>query len=382
VFLDGTIENGIITIQFAGSIVYRKEAGSGKNNTKGNPQPDTFTITFDSNGGSDVQAITKKAGESITAPSAPTRTGYTFSGWYTDNGTFENEYTFGTMPAQNLTLFAKWTEASARPAYTRMNATGEPDESGDYILFGEYPQTIKAADVTITATTDSRGYYLGSDGNYYARFTANTYNPSFKFTNGETIVNGEGYYFKVEPLKWRILEESGGKAFLLSESIITGARFDASSNNYKESEIRAWLNCDFINIAFTEGQTDIIQTVTVDNSVNSTGYNPNVNACEDTEDKVFVLSYRNVVNTQYGFNSKQTIQDSQRRRPVTDFARATGALINEYGIGWWWLRSPDYDNDDYARIVDQTGQADLLKKVSDTRPGLVPALWIQLSDEN
>ena len=77
-FLDGTIENGIITIQFAGSIVYRKEAGSGKNNTKGNPQPDTFTITFDSNGGSEVEAITKKAGESITAPTAPTRTGYTF----------------------------------------------------------------------------------------------------------------------------------------------------------------------------------------------------------------------------------------------------------------------------------------------------------------
>ena len=39
---------------------------------------------------------------------------------------------------------------------------------GDYIYFGEYPQTIKASDVVITSTQDERGYYLGSDGAAFA----------------------------------------------------------------------------------------------------------------------------------------------------------------------------------------------------------------------
>ena len=66
------------------------------------------TITFNSNGGGDVSAIAKEAGESITAPTAPTRTGYTFDGWYTDNNTFQNEYEFTTMPEESFTLYAKW----------------------------------------------------------------------------------------------------------------------------------------------------------------------------------------------------------------------------------------------------------------------------------
>ena len=46
---------------------------------------------------------------------------------------------------------------------------------GDYIYLGEFPQTLKADDVTITDTIDARGYYLGSDGNYYAAVTADPY---------------------------------------------------------------------------------------------------------------------------------------------------------------------------------------------------------------
>ncbi len=67
-----------------------------------------YTITFNSNGGSSVASITAEAGEGITAPTAPTKTGYTFGGWYTDNGTFENAFEFDVMPAESLILYAKW----------------------------------------------------------------------------------------------------------------------------------------------------------------------------------------------------------------------------------------------------------------------------------
>ena len=68
----------------------------------------TFTISFESNGGSLVNSITKEAGENISAPTAPTRTGYTFGGWFVDNVTFKNEFTFNVMPAEDMELYAKW----------------------------------------------------------------------------------------------------------------------------------------------------------------------------------------------------------------------------------------------------------------------------------
>ncbi|HRR89959.1 MAG TPA: InlB B-repeat-containing protein, partial [Eubacteriales bacterium] len=68
-----------------------------------------YTITFDSNEGSAVAPITEYAGTAITAPAAPTRENYTFGGWFTDDGTFQNAYDFTVMPEGNITLYAKWT---------------------------------------------------------------------------------------------------------------------------------------------------------------------------------------------------------------------------------------------------------------------------------
>jgi len=72
-----------------------------------------YTITFESNGGSSVTAIEAKAGEKIEEPSIPTKDGFLFDGWYesADNGATiaEKPFVFAYMPAQSLTLYAKWT---------------------------------------------------------------------------------------------------------------------------------------------------------------------------------------------------------------------------------------------------------------------------------
>ena len=71
-----------------------------------------YTITFDSQGGSSVTEIIKKAGDSVTAPADPERTGFVFLGWYTDKdkSVFEGAtpYVFDKMPENNVTLYAKW----------------------------------------------------------------------------------------------------------------------------------------------------------------------------------------------------------------------------------------------------------------------------------
>ena len=61
-----------------------------------------YTITFDTNGGSEIAPITQDYGTAITAPEAPEREGYTFIGWDTEIPT--------TMPAENITLKAKWKD--------------------------------------------------------------------------------------------------------------------------------------------------------------------------------------------------------------------------------------------------------------------------------
>lgn len=67
----------------------------------------TYTVTFDSNGGSVVEAQTVAEGQKATEPTTPTKKGYTFAGWYTDES-FENEYDFSIAVTENITLYAKW----------------------------------------------------------------------------------------------------------------------------------------------------------------------------------------------------------------------------------------------------------------------------------
>jgi len=73
---------------------------------------DTFTITFDSSGGSAVDPIIIEDGELATAPTAPTRSGFTFGGWY-QNIALTLEMNWDDPIISNYTLYAKWTASSS-----------------------------------------------------------------------------------------------------------------------------------------------------------------------------------------------------------------------------------------------------------------------------
>ena len=67
-----------------------------------------FTVTFDSDGGSAVAAVTVKSGDKVTKPADPAKDGYTFKGWLLGDA----EYNFDTPVTGNITLKAKWEEAT------------------------------------------------------------------------------------------------------------------------------------------------------------------------------------------------------------------------------------------------------------------------------
>ena len=120
-----------------------------------------YTITFDTNGGSEIAPITQDYGTEITAPDTPTRKGYTFKGW--DKEIPE------TMPAENITVKAQWeinqytitfdTNGGSEIAPitqdygTEITAPDNPTRKG-YTFKGwdkEIPKTMPAENITITA---------------------------------------------------------------------------------------------------------------------------------------------------------------------------------------------------------------------------------------
>lgn len=113
------------------------------------------------------------------------------------------------------------------------------------------------------------------------------------------------------------------------------------SNNYKYSDIRAWLNNDFYNSAFGLGNS-YIQTTMVDNSAATTSSTSNEYACANTEDKVFLPSYKDYINSSYGFSTSTDSTETRCCR-TTDWARARGAhyyIRSGSYNGYYWTRSP------------------------------------------
>ena len=367
------------------SVTYVLDGGI---NNSANPSSYSVVTLGGADGVISIEAPTKSTNDvSVNADGTFTRHAYEFLGWYKDSG-FEQRVSELSLALGSVTLYAKWadmpTEVSAN--YVRVNENNELDEDGGYILFGQYPQTIKAANVSIISTTpDTDGYYLGSDGERYAKKVAYPYGSSYTFSDNSNVTRGNTYYFKVEPIRWRILSESDGNAFILCDSIIANHNYHHTTssttidgqkvyaNNYKYSDIRAWLNDEFYNTAFGALQQALIQTTEVDNSGYSTGYPFNRYACENTSDKVFLLSYREVI----------TIKYTARQMLTSDFSRATGARMSTdsyYGNGWWWLRSPYYDYVNNARSVGYDGTAvNYGSDVDFVSRGVVPALNLTLS---
>ena len=213
-----------------------------------------------------------------------------------------------------------------------------------YLYFGEYPQSLKADDVIITDFQNEKGYYLGSDGEWYIKHAATTYKDSktMYFSNKELIVPGQEYYFKIEPIRWVVLENENNTYSLVCADVLMSGAFNSrvDTTDYLGSEVREWLTNEFYYEAFSSSQ----QSMLLDTYVGVTD-----NAGNNVYDYVYLLSK----------NQASAIEQTDRVRFATDFARANGLAYNNstsdnesFGSSMWWLLTI---NGGYICTVGQGG---------------------------
>ena len=164
-----------------------------------------YTITFDTNGGSEIAPITQDYGTEITAPDNPTRKGYTFKGW--DKEIPE------TMPAENITVKAQWeinqytitfdTNGGSEIAPitqdygTEITAPDNPTRKG-YTFKGwdkEIPETMPADNITVKAQWEINQYTIAFDTNGGSEITPITQDYGTKITAPDNPTR-KGYTFK------------------------------------------------------------------------------------------------------------------------------------------------------------------------------------------
>ncbi len=371
-----------------------------------------------------------------TTITATTNAGYTWLGWYDGDTKVSKEltYTF-TMFTESKTYTAKFEKCTEHTlddncVCSKCSATIHGIKGGNYcrhdktIYFGSYPQT-KVTDNDITtalknmagrlptssysANWTSYGYYISGsvrnfmwyiDEEYNGEKYRGVYFTSYRpyFTNGISSADNSWqddngyrtstvYWFRYDPIKWTILDESNGKALILADLALDNQQYyrenysglqtrngrSVYANDYVESDIRKWLNETFYNVAFNDLQKALIEITAIDNK--TTGYNTNTyNSNQiNTEDKIFLLSYKDVFKTSAYFNSMAAMQKKN-----TDYAKSQGCYARtDSGHCGWWLRSPNYSSSNSAYFVFYVGGLSS-NGVYNTSDGVVPALTIRL----
>ena len=319
-------------------------------------------------------------------------------------------------------------------------AEGNTYKVGDIIQFGSYPQS-KVTDEALVAELNalapdwddwtSYGYYSGTgyygtmvqgdwmryvdikhDGERYRGVKFTQYRPYYNSSSSSSNNTYQDdndyntntvYWFKFESIDWRVLDPS--TSLVMCETIIDSqpysntiyhnssynsryACFNDSANtnyasDYETSSIRKWLNNDFYNTAFTDGEKKEISTSTLNNdgyyTLNGTTGYERLDSNE-TKDKIFLLSYNEVRNSNFGFYSSSSAYDAARFGKGSDYAqsqglsvyRSSGSTYN--GNSYWLLRSPG-NCSDFCCYVSSGGYSDYrYYSLDGTYYGVRPAL--------
>ena len=337
---------------------------------------DKYDVTFKNEFGNSRTVIVE-SGDTIDGglyiPSRPDENGihYRFGGW---------DFDFNTPIFRNYSIYPVWQEF----------------DGNIFMNFGSYPQTYVNDEATINNlktlenANDNRAileYDENGDGVKEKFMALETDREVKSISNGDIIKPGINY-FRFEPISWMILSDNNGEKKLFSEHVLDASPFEAEGydyfdvenginvrryDDYSKSDIREFVTNDFYNIAFSESEKSQILTTFVDNSEAVYGYEEVKYTCEDTYDKVYLISYiesRSDFLYDYGLKGAKAT-DFSACLNIADFSYNA----SDYGTVSYRTRNGGlYSGESAYRIYGTSGAGVLCT----TNIGIRPAINISL----
>ena len=337
---------------------------------------DKYDVTFKNEFGNSRTVIVE-SGDTIDGglyiPSRPDENGihYRFVGW---------DFDFNTSIFRNYSIYPVWQEF----------------DGNIFMNFGSYPQTYVNDEATINNlktlqnANDNRAileYDENGDGVKEKFMALETDREVKSISNGDIIKPGINY-FRFEPISWMILSDNNGEKKLFSEHVLDASPFEAEGydyfdvenginvrryDDYSKSDIREFVTNDFYNIAFSESEKSQILTTFVDNSEAVYGYEEVKYTCEDTYDKVYLISYiesRSDFLYDYGLKGAKAT-DFSACLNIADFSYNA----SDYGTVSYRTRNGGlYSGESAYRIYGTSGAGVLCT----TNIGIRPAINISL----
>ena len=337
---------------------------------------DKYDVTFKNEFGNSRTVIVE-SGDTIDGglyiPSRPDENGihYRFVGW---------DFDFNTSIFRNYSIYPVWQEF----------------DGNIFMNFGSYPQTYVNDEATINNlktlqnANDNRAileYDENGDGVKEKFMALETDREVKSISNGDIIKPGINY-FRFEPISWMILSDNNGEKKLFSEHVLDASPFEAEGydyfdvenginvrryDDYSKSDIREFVTNNFYNIAFSESEKSQILTTFVDNSEAVYGYEEVKYTCEDTYDKVYLISYiesRSDFIYDYGLKGAKAT-DFSACLNIADFSYNA----SDYGTVSYRTRNGGlYSGESAYRIYGTSGAGVLCT----TNIGIRPAINISL----
>ena len=173
-----------------------------------------------------------------------------------------------------------------------------------------------------------------------------------------------------EPLSWLVLDEKDGDLMLLSVYGLVPKAYHAPAREavtWETCTLREWLNGEFFETAFTPEEQEAVLLTLVDNSAAQCNPAWKTDGGNDTEDRVYLLSWYEV--------GVYFPKNAERYCIATDSAYDWAFVNPHNGRSYWWSRSPGMVQH-YACEINNAGDRDS-GSVNDPRDVVRPVIWVK-----
>ena len=315
------------------------------------PSAPTYTVTFNSQGGSAVSSQTVEEGAKASEPEEPARTDHTFSGWYKESACI-NAWVFDSdTVTADVTLYAQWTVNSYTVTFDKNGGNTEADPKTKKVNYNEHVDTLPTAPTRTGYTFANWNTEVGGGGDeftattpvvvditVYAQWTVNSYTVTFDKNGGnteaapttKTATHGDNVgSLPIEPTRtdynfigWNAMADDSGDEFTVTTAVIADITVYAQWTKYP-----------------VYNSTQKIYYTTVQPALDEANANDTIEVADGTYYESIVFPSNNIILKSASGNPNDVIIQGENDKPTVkindsaDGTKITGFTIKHNNTG-------------------------------------------------